>query len=125
MKTFSIIATAAAAAASLLAFSAPAAAQGEATYEYPQAIVVTQSRADVLADLAQARASGAVLVSEAGVLGTAPVARADSQRLMRMPTLARNMTREARTQLVASQFEPQSFDGTISAANGALQRQVR
>ena len=63
-KTFSLIATATTAAAALLAFSVPAAAQ-EATYVYPQTLVVAKTRAEVKAELAVARADGTLVVSEA------------------------------------------------------------
>ena len=120
MKTFTIITTFAAAAASLLALTTPAAAQ-EATYDVPQAVVSTQSRADVMAQTAKARADGVVFSSEIGQYDSTPaVARAGSLRNMRAPVLAKGLSRGERSTLVALQFEPQSFDGSISAANGAV-----
>ena len=86
-KTFSLIATATAAA--LLAFAAPAAAQ-EATYVYPQTLVIAKTRAGVKAELAVARADGTLVVFEArysvgagrSALRHSPAAMTATARLM-------------------------------------------
>ncbi len=76
MKTTSIIA------AAILSITGTAFAQGEATYEYPQAASVANSRADVLAELQQARAAGQIVSGEAHVL-PAPVVAASSRAEVR------------------------------------------
>lgn len=125
MKTYSLIATVAAAAATLLAFAAPAVAQ-EATYDYPQPIVVSKSRADVKAELASARAEGQLYVSEAGYSfgdarsapRRAPVAAVTAAAQPQPKATTGKM--RVRAELNTSNFEPQSFDGVVTAAGGAL-----
>jgi len=122
MKTHSLIATVAAAAAALLAFAAPAAAQ-EATYDYPQPIVATKSRADVQAELATARAENRVYVAEAGhsigdgrrTLRNGPVTAVTADAQPKAKAAQR-----VRAGLNTSSFEPQSFDGVVTAAGGAV-----
>ncbi|HLL19248.1 MAG TPA: DUF4148 domain-containing protein [Rubrivivax sp.] len=62
MKTTSIIA------AAILSITGTAFAQGEATYQYPQAVSSAKSRADVVAELQQARAAGQIVSGEANVV---------------------------------------------------------
>jgi hypothetical protein len=59
MKSTSIIA------AAILSISGAAFAQGEATYQYPQAVSSSKSRADVVAELQRARAAGQIVSGEA------------------------------------------------------------
>ena len=61
MKTQTIVA------AAILSITGAAFAQGEATYEYPQAVTSATSRSDVQAELKQARAAGLVVSGEANV----------------------------------------------------------
>ena len=68
-------------AAAILAAGSAFAIQGEATYEYPQAVASSITRAAVQADLLQARADGSLQVTEA-----------DFQR---QPALASSTTRQA------------------------------
>lgn len=129
MKTYSIIATFAAAAASLLAFSAPAAAQ-EATYEYPQPIVSAKSRAEVKAELAQARADGLILAGEASETryNAAPAPSRAAPVLAAKPAKPAKASKAAageRVELVPTQFEPHSFDGSVTVADGGVARRVR
>jgi hypothetical protein len=130
MKTFSIITTFAAAAASLLAFASPASAQ-EATYDYPQAIVSAKSRADVRAELLQARADGLIVAGEAAdarLFDATPAVRGTLQRraALALPSLkAPAASANVRSELVPTQFEPHSFDGRITVADGAVVRRVR
>ena len=62
MKVTSIIA------AAILSITGTAFAQGEATYQYPQAASSTKSRADVVTELRQARAAGQIVSGEAYAL---------------------------------------------------------
>jgi hypothetical protein len=59
--------------AAVLTFAGPALA-GEATYELPQPVVVAKSRADVHAEVLQARAAGTLLLTEASLQKSAPFA---------------------------------------------------
>lgn len=58
MKTPALVA------ALVVSFAGSAFAAGEATYDYPQPVAAQKSRADVKAELLQARADGSALVSE-------------------------------------------------------------
>jgi hypothetical protein len=60
----------------------------EATYELPQPVSSSLSRAQVQADLAQARADGSLLVTEADYQGRAPIASQFSRAEVRAETLA-------------------------------------
>jgi hypothetical protein len=60
----------------------------EATYELPQPVSSSLSRAQVQADLAQARADGSLLVTEADYQGRAPFASPLSRAEVRAETLA-------------------------------------
>ena len=92
MKTQSIIA------AAILSITGAAFAQGEATYQYPQAVSVAKSRADVQAELQQARAAGHIVSGETYVL---PQAR----------TVAQNSRDEARTMAGAGPALPPNVEG--------------
>ncbi len=72
MKTFSIIAAASLVAAASSAF----AVSGEATYEYPQPVVSAKSRAEVKAELAEARVAGVIVSGEASGVRSVTVAAA-------------------------------------------------
>ena len=123
-KTFSLIATATATAAALLAFAAPAAAL-EATYVYPQTLVVGKTRAEVNAELAVARADGTLVVFEARY------SVGDRRRALRhSPAAAVTVTAQTakadtsiqrvRSELSTSSYELQSFDGVVTSAGGAI-----
>jgi len=123
IRTAAATAVIATSAATLLALSATPAAAQEATYEYPQPIVVVKTRAEVMAELAAARADGTLYVSEAGwafdALRTArrtatPAVAAAS------PKAKANVNQPLRSDLNTSSFEPYSFDGVVSAANSAV-----
>ena len=98
MKTHSIIA------AAILSITGAAFAQGEATYEYPQAVTSAKSRADVLAELQQARAAGQIVSGEANVLPRATVVAQKSRSEAR--TLA-----AVSSQALPLNVEAISFDG--------------
>jgi hypothetical protein len=131
MTTLIIRTAAAAAAAAVFATSAatllaltttPAAAQ-EASYDYPQAIVVAKSRAEVKAELLAARAESELFVAEAGyAFGTArshgagqPAAAATAEAQPKAKPAAR-----VPAEPNGANFEPQSFDGVITAAGAAV-----
>ena len=101
MKTTSIFA------AAILSITGAAFAQGEANYEYPQAATAAAntatSRADVQADLRQARAAGLIVSGEASV-PQAPVVALKSRDQVR--TLAAVSTRS-----LPLNVEAISFDG--------------
>jgi hypothetical protein len=84
MKTSSFVA---ALALSFVA-SGAALAAGEATYEQPQVISSSLSRADVVAQLNQARANGTLLVSEADRQANTPFTSQRSRADVRSETLA-------------------------------------
>lgn len=98
MKTRSIVA------AAILSITGAAFAQGEATYEYPQAVNSAKSRAEVVADLQQARAAGQIVSGEANVLPQATFVAQKSRAEVR--SLA-----AADTQALPAHFEAISFDG--------------
>ena len=104
MKTVSIIA------AAVLSFTGAAFAQGEATYEYPQAVTSAKSRADVQAELQQARAAGLIVSGEASALPK--VNFASSASVAEVRALAK-----AADGALPLHIEAISFDGRALAAN--------
>lgn len=106
MKTRSIIA------AAILSITGAAFAQGEATYEYPQAVTSAKSRADVVAELQQARAAGQIVSGEAYLLPQTTVVSTKSRAEVR--TLA-----AADTQALPANVEAISFDGRSLASHAA------
>lgn len=105
MKTISIIA------AAIVSITGTAFAQGEATYQYPQAASVAKSRADVLAELQQARAAGQIVSGEANPL-PAPVVVAKSRAEVR--TMA-----AASSRALPLNVEAISFDGLAPVQYGS------
>jgi hypothetical protein len=106
MKTQSIIA------AAILSITGAAFAQGEATYEYPQALTVAKSRAEVLAELQQARAAGQIVSGETYVQPQATIVAEKSRSEVR--TLA-----VASSQALPPNVEAISFDGRSLAQRAA------
>ena len=84
MKTSTLVA---ALALSFVA-SGAALASGEATYEKPEVIKSQSSRADVVAQLNQARANGTLLVNEADRQENTPFASQRTRAEVRSETLA-------------------------------------
>jgi hypothetical protein len=121
MKTYSIIAAVAAAAASLLAFSAPAAAQ-EAVYEMAQPIVVNKTRAEVQAELAQARANGPLIVSEGSDSTNQPATRAMQRRAAAPVVVAQTapVAKGQRAELNMLKLVPHAFEGDTSFTDTAV-----
>jgi hypothetical protein len=119
MKTYSIIAAVAAAAASLLAFTTPAAAQ-EIAVEQTQPIVVTQSRSAVQADALAARANGPLWVTEAGETNVAAVTRPLPQRIAAAPAAKSELLPKA-MRTMASRGKPawHAFEGDTGYDNTA------
>ena len=101
MKTQSIIA------AAILSITGAAFAQGEATYEYPQAVSSAKSRTDVQSELRQARAAGQIVSGETYVVPATFVASKDRAEVR---TLA-----AAGTQALPLNVEAISFDGRVVA----------
>jgi Domain of unknown function (DUF4148) len=100
-----------------VAASLPVLAQ-EATYDYPQAAASQVSRQAVLADLAQARADGTLLVHE-GSVGAVPTLKA--QRYMaqatRMTVRVDAQQTAARAQTAALIAEPHDFTVNVQQAS--------
>ena len=99
MKTTSIIA------AAILSITGTAFAQGEATYQYPQAVSSTKARAEVVSELRQARAAGQIVSGEAYAL---PQATTVSQK-------SRTEVRAQAAQALPLNVEAISFDGRTVA----------
>ena len=106
MKTQSIIA------AAILSISGAAFAQGEATYEYPQAVSASKSRAEVQAEARQARAAGQIVSGEANV---APSTFVATKSRAEVRTLAAADNRQA----LPLNVEALSFDGRSPAQRTA------
>jgi len=83
MKTSTLLAALA------VSFAASGAAMAqEASYDYPQPAATQKTRAEVVAELQQARAAGQVLVSEADYNREAPFVAQRSRAEVRAETLA-------------------------------------
>ena len=84
---------------------------GEATYELPQPVTSSVTRAEVLAQLAQARIQGAAQVTEAGWPAEGPFVAAKTRDQVRQEARAAAQNGESR--LVGA--EPQGFDSPALA----------
>ncbi|HZF81075.1 MAG TPA: DUF4148 domain-containing protein [Rubrivivax sp.] len=100
MKSTSIIA------AAILSISGAAFAQGEATYQYPQAVSSSKSRADVVAELQRARAAGQIVSGEASAVPQSTVVGQKNSAEVRML---------AAVQSLPLNIEAISFDGRTVA----------
>lgn len=111
MKTSTLIAAIA------VSFAATGAAFAqEATYELPQPATSSVTRAQVQADLAQARADGSLRVTEADYQKSAPFTSVLSRDAVRAETLAAIASGEVH--LLNS--EQNSFDGVIARTTPAV-----
>jgi hypothetical protein len=108
MKTSTLIA------AVSLAFAGAAFAQ-EATYQLPQPAVSQKTRAEVIAELQQARANGQLTVTEAQRQAYAPFVSTRTRADVRAETLAALASGEVR----ALSAEPSGFDLSFGHAGGA------
>ena len=104
MKTTSIIA------AAILSIAGTAFAQGEATYQYPQAVSSSKSRVEVITELRQARAAGHIVSGEAYALPQATMVGANSRADVRAM---------AAGQALPLNVEAISFDGRTVAQRTA------
>lgn len=94
---------------------------GEATYEYPQAVTSSVSRAAVLADLAQARSEGTLQVSEVNW----PAAPAFVAQKSRPQVRDEAIAAAASGELLARTGEPHSFDGRAPAGKRGIVELIR
>ena len=106
MKTQSIIA------AAILSISGAAFAQGEATYEYPQAVSSSKSRAEVQGEARQARAAGQIASGEIYAVPSSFVATKSRAE-------ARTLAAAGSAQALPLNVEAISFDGRSVAQRAA------